>query len=357
MGKETKISWADHTGNPWVGCSVAHTGCERCYARDFAQKKHGKVRGPWALWGPGQDRLVTKGFWTDAPKWARAAARDGVKRTIFPSLMDPLDAEVYQRAEAPTGVACRATFDRFMQTIRNTVALVRAWKPRTGDGWYPLRDVVGGEVPASALGYPGLTWLLLTKRPENWRWIPEDVRRFCWLLYSASDQPSLDAGMPHLLAAEGFAGLGLSLEPLVGPVDLSRVSWGRGDWCEPLKRDSYRGGLASNALGWVIIGGESGRNARPCDVAWIRDIVRQCRKAGVAPYVKQMGAFPRSEGAGAGWAYDAFTGRDRHWRWDDQRPDGLHVYAQRNASGADPSEWPEDLRVQEFPEGLRNDPR
>lgn len=324
MGKETAISWADHSASPWVGCSVAHTGCSNCYARDFSQKKHGKVRGPWALWGPGQDRLVTKGFWTDAPKWARAAARDGVRRTIFPSLMDPLDAEVYERAEAPPGVACRATFDRFMQTIRVTGEVCAS-------GHHGCGRVACG-------GFGGLTYLLLTKRPENWRWIPEDVRRFCWLLYSASDQPSLDAGMPHLLAAEGFAGLGLSLEPLVGPVrELSRprqvpgsVSW----------FDTRRGpdGQLHALIDWVIIGGESGHNARPCDVAWIRDIVRQCREAGVSPYVKQLGARIHW---GAFGGYSSSNMQSRAFG-------GI-----AHSAGADPSEWPTDVQVQEWPEGLR----
>lgn len=41
------------------------------------------------------------------------------------------------------------------------------------------------------------------------------------------------------------------------------------------------------ALERAIVGGESGPGARPCDVAWVRSIVRQCREAGVACFVKQ----------------------------------------------------------------------
>ncbi len=43
---------------------------------------------------------------------------------------------------------------------------------------------------------------------------------------------------------------------------------------------------------WVIVGGESGPGARPCDVGWIRDIVQQCRAASVPVFVKQLGAKP-----------------------------------------------------------------
>jgi protein gp37 len=69
------------------------------------------------------------------------------------------------------------------------------------------------------------------------------------------------------------------------------------------------------------VGGESGAGARACDLEWIRSIVRQCQAAGVAVFVKQLGAAP------IGWS----VGR-------------------RGRRGGDPAAWPEDLRVREFPE-------
>jgi protein gp37 len=89
----------------------------------------------------------------------------------------------------------------------------------------------------------------------------------------------------------------LSCEPLLGPVDLSPVLHG---------------------LDWVIVGGESGKGARPCEEAWVREIVTDCQAEGVPVFVKQMGS---------SWAY-------RHGA---------------DSKGGDPSYWPTDLQVREFP--------
>jgi protein gp37 len=79
----------------------------------------------------------------------------------------------------------------------------------------------------------------------------------------------------------------------------------------------------------VIVGGESGPDARPCRTTWIRDIVRQCADAQVPCFVKQFGA----------------NAEDGH---------GCHRKLKLNhKKGGDPSEWPEDLRVQQFPEVRR----
>lgn len=71
-------------------------------------------------------------------------------------------------------------------------------------------------------------------------------------------------------------------------------------------------------LDWVIVGGESQRGARPMELAWARSIIAQCEAAGVSVFIKQLGSA---------------TGFNLH-----------------SKSGADPNEWPADLRVQQFPE-------
>ena len=92
----------------------------------------------------------------------------------------------------------------------------------------------------------------------------------------------------------------VSCEPLLGPLDL-------------------RPWLAGPGPAWVIIGGESGPNARPLDLNWVRDILHQCREAGVPVFVKQLGTvWARQNGA-------------RDWK------------------GENPQEWPQDLRVREWP--------
>jgi protein gp37 len=123
-----------------------------------------------------------------------------------------------------------------------------------------------------------------------------------WIGTSVEDQPRADERISELLQVPAALRF-LSCEPLLGPIDLG------------LKR------LGDRGIDWVIGGGES--NGRPCDVAWIRSIVDQCKSAGVPVFVKQLGSDPRH---------------------------GLERLDLRHSHGGDPSEWPEDLRVREMPE-------
>ncbi len=149
---------------------------------------------------------------------------------------------------------------------------------------------------------PWLDWQLLTKRPENvaslvpWGRIwPFNV----WIGVSVENQEWAERRAP--LLAEIPAGVRfLSCEPLLEVVDLSR-------WLEP-----------SPQIDWVIVGGESGPRARAMNLAWATSLVAQCRSAGVAVFVKQLGtAWARASGTDS---------KGGHWE-----------------------QWPEDLRIREMP--------
>ena len=104
-------------------------------------------------------------------------------------------------------------------------------------------------------------------------------RNNVWLGTSVATQEDADRNIPELLKCRDLASkLFVSVEPLVERVSLASVNVG---------------GWVSNALNcgidWVIVGGESGPNARPCNVEWIRDIVQQCKAASVPCFVKQLG--------------------------------------------------------------------
>ena len=89
--------------------------------------------------------------------------------------------------------------------------------------------------------------------------------------------------------------------------------------------------IADVRIGWVIVGGESGPGARECNLDGIRSIVQQCKAADVPVFVKQLGARPVL------------------WR-KTKHVDKLKISISTNdRKGADPSEWPEDLRVQQMP--------
>lgn len=159
---------------------------------------------------------------------------------------------------------------------------------------------------------PYLDWLLLTKRPENVKlcyggpeghahrsWI-ESWPTNAWLGVSVEDQKSASNRIPVLLDVPAKVRF-LSVEPLLQPIDLS-------PWIK--------------SLDWVIVGGESGPAARACEEVWIQSIVSQCKDADVPVFVKQMGS----------------RFYDNGWRW-----------GHKDKKGGDPSEWPEHLRVREFP--------
>lgn len=105
----------------------------------------------------------------------------------------------------------------------------------------------------------------------------------------------------------------------------------------------------SRLISWVIVGGESGPDiARPCDIGWIRGIVGQCKAAAVPVFVKQLGRRPYDDIIAAGWAAEARGYPPHAVPWV---PDFGANWAPRLRSrkGGDPSEWPEDLRVREWP--------
>jgi protein gp37 len=181
-----------------------------------------------------------------------------------------------------------------------------------------------------------------------------------WLGVSVEDQERADERIPLLLQTPAAVRF-VSAEPLLGPVDFGKANglpvfrWAD----KPI--DSFDG-LSGRHLGthaelagrwqrhdvntrrwldWVIVGGESGPMARPCHEAWVRSIVQQCQAARTPVFVKQLGAFP---------IWSLSDGRQANG-------EGGTAQAARLAAGAlnpkcaDPSEWPEDLRIRQFPGG------
>jgi protein gp37 len=281
MGAETKIQWCHHTFNPWVGCTRVSPGCVHCYAEAQNVRWRGGVN-----WGPGAERRVTSASnWREPLKWNREAEAAGERRRVFcASLADWADAE------APEG------------------ALPWLWELIRACSW--------------------LDFLMLTKRthrireclPPDWG----DGYANVWLGTTVEDQSRADERIPRLLEVPARVRF-LSMEPMLGPVDLDLMAL---DGPRLLARWSQ--------LHWIIVGGESGPGARPFYIDWARDIVRQCRGAGVAPFVKQFGANPRMT--------DTQNGATVDFR--------IALTLDR-AHGGDPREWPEDLRVREFPKETR----
>lgn len=184
------------------------------------------------------------------------------------------------------------------------------------------------------------TFQVLTKRSDVMltqvlAWLA-DARGNCvppniWLGVSVENQACADQRIPNLLGipATRF----LSVEPLLEPVNL-RGAFGD---LEP-------------RIHWVIVGGESGPGARPCDVEWIRSVVTQCKAFGVPVFVKQLGAKPYQRCANCGKHIGAHVPGGFV---DACGPAHRELVAQmmriRHSKGGDMAEWPADLQVREFP--------
>jgi protein gp37 len=328
VGSDSKIQWTHHTFNPALGCAKVHTGCLNCYAENeqaVVMRKGGRVN--WGeVWQGGDRVVVADSTWAKPLSWARAAAKAGERHRVFcASLSDVLEVprlpdawpsgwDEKQKAWATErveriGAELASARERLWDIIRKTAF------PMGGRSW----------------GEPGLDWLLLTKRPGNWRLVPEDVRPLVWLGTSASDQETLDDACSKLVATAGFRLTFLSLEPLVGPVDLSEWLPSSDGFYDTLEGPVHRADWPSCPFpGWIILGGESGPKARPCREEWVQTAAEQIDGAwGVRAFVKQMGS---------AWAHShgATTTNDKGEVVPDHK-------------GGDPKNWPEDIRVRDFP--------
>jgi len=195
-----------------------------------------------------------------------------------------------------------------------------------------------------------LRFLLLTKRPQNFfnhlgnvingstfvpdlefekteAWLDGHPPPNVWVGTSVENNEQEDR-MQDLLkipAAKRF----LSVEPLLEDTDI-QAAFGHNHGCSGgfAHPDCEECGWLARKVDWVIVGGESGRNARPCNLDWIRNIVRQCQQASVPCFVKQVGSNPVPFSS---------------------HPDLASLTRFMHPKGGDINEWPEDLRIQEVP--------
>lgn len=279
MGQHTEISWCDSTFNGWEGCEKVSPGCAHCYAE---ARNH---RFGLDNWGPGKPRRRTseanwrkplawnKHGWicdecgTDHQKQTACESAIGHRPRVFcSSLSDWLDDQVQIE-----------WLDDLLKLIHDT---------------------------------PNLDWLLLSKRPENWRgrlaraagyrqgslrlcdevsammirWLDGFAPANVWIGTTCEDQKRADERIPELLKIPAKVRF-LSCEPLLEEIDI-----------EADLDDICDGGyvLGSAPIHWVICGGESSANnrepnIRPMHPDWARSLRDQCQAAGVPFLFKQWG--------------------------------------------------------------------
>lgn len=341
MAKTTAIPWSRSTFNPWIGCTEVSNeangggGCDGCYAREL-DKRH--RYGGAEHWGAGVPRFRTSlNYWAQPAKWNDQAARE-----LRTGEVDPRDADKWSLPGFwPVFPSMCDPFDNEVPT---------EWH---ADLWRTIRAT------------PFLTWLLLTKRVGNVaKMHPGGEYPNVWIGASIVNQKEADRDIPKLLevpAAKRF----VSYEPALGPVDFTRwlgkqVCCGNaqqvngGGFDEPPEFECCREGIPG--VDQVIVGGESSQGkhrARPFDLAWARSTVAQCRAAGVPVFVKQLGSRPIDLDRLAAQPHlpgDTIIGEPTAAQLErleyliEKGSVRLH-----DRAGADPSEWPDDLRLQEFP--------
>lgn len=226
MAENSKIEWCDHTFNPWIGCTKVSPACDNCYAENLMDTRYGRAK-----WGAGQERVRTAASnWSQPRKWNRQAEASGTRPFVFcSSLADVFDNEVDEDWR----------FDLF-KLIEET---------------------------------PNLVWLLLTKRVGNviamshkaWGGMPRNVA----IGATMASQLEYDRDRMKLARVKEVVDplftFG-SFEPMLGPVILDK-----------------------NAPDWIIVGGESGPNARAMDLDWARSLRSQSAELRRVFNFKQVG--------------------------------------------------------------------
>jgi protein gp37 len=404
MPQKTGIEWTDFSsqliryrdadGKDVWACAKVSPGCAHCYSEAIAER-FGRG-GPFTL---PVVRSVTPYFAEDeARKILRSKQLSG-RRVFVGDMTDVFGAwvpdELLDRMFAV--FACRPDVSFQVLTKRpDRLAAYVGGPDRRHTVWDACAELL--DIGIGRLGGAGLRDFV-NRVDANHHLDPLWPLPNVHLGTSVEDQRRADERVPHLLRAPAAVRF-LSCEPLLGPVDVSK--WLRqtshyhlclcvsgalknndfagltDDGGNPLDAaqakaelqalrgkginlvpsggcdnfDPYEHGCRGHEnprIHWLICGGESGPGARPMNVEWAKSLVAQCKAAGVPAFVKQLGANVVTHGC---------TGPGEHWPRDDwagelvELPGGQSLgwrVRLRDRKGGSPAEWPEDLRVRDFP--------
>jgi protein gp37 len=239
------IPYVDRTWSPLAGCKPESTGCAHCWAARMAATRLSrlpKYRGLAVMAG-------------GEPEWTGA--------TCFTP--DELEKPLHWRK--PRRVFCCDMGDIALASADELEAILRTI-------WACQQH----------------TFLLLTKKPSllleqmTVSYFPSNVH----LGVTAEDQTRFNERVQWLLKAQASVKW-LSLEPLLGPIDMTAEYLTKKLGCYPFPtlESKYRTQLV-HMVDWCVVGCEAGPRRRPCKLEWVESIVRQCTDAGVAVWVKQL---------------------------------------------------------------------
>jgi protein gp37 len=345
MSEKTKIAWCDSTVNPVHGCDKVSDGCKNCYITSttpfrVSGMKHGDPRTyhpnafklaeklnrrPWIC-----DRCGASGEY-EFGECDCGKTTSHRRRIFWESLGDFLDTkweiawlaamlDTIRRCDQCVHIIVSKRWENFESRL-GKVCGTFGWKE--GTKRTPAHEFVAGWVSGIR--------------------VPKNIIGLC----SVENQEVFWERVPQFVDVP-LACRGLSMEPLLGEIDMElqhgcrscnhpgNIISGLGP-CERCNGTRHE----PSGIDWIIVGGESGDKARPCNVVGIRDLVKQGKSAGVPVYVNQLGFRPiTSEETPDGWpAGTRLTSRSCE----------TALVNLRDKKGGDPEEWPADLRVRQFP--------
>ena len=279
MGDKSKIEWTDATWNPIRGCSRVSEGCRNCYAESIAAR----------FSGPGQAYEGLVEMTPSGPRWT------GKVTLQVEHLNDPL------RWKRPRRIFVNSMSDLFYEGV--------------SDEWIDQIFIVMALAATH-------TFQILTKRPDRMAEYfgelfaghmyevagksehPEAVMAAfanglpnVWAGVSVEDQRNADERIPLLLQTPAALRF-ISAEPLLGPIDLALDCIDKDEKGRPFYLhdkemwhpcDYACGKDIAGGIDWVIVGGESGPDARPMHPDWARSLRDQCISANVPFFFKQHG--------------------------------------------------------------------
>jgi len=202
-------------------------------------------------------------------------------------------------------------------------------------------DCLGDSWARRMRKLPSAKRILEWKREGYLQFPPRNV----WLGVSVEDQETADKRIPLLLKTPA-AVRWISAEPLLGPIDLHQYTFQfsvcqvpkDGTTVRALRGMLHQAGKhlaqsqGTDLLDWIVVGGESGPNARQTNVEWVRSLINQASAGCVPIFVKQLGAKPVD------------------WRSDEPEVPPYEFLPFADRKGGNINEWPVDLRIREYPE-------
>jgi protein gp37 len=263
----TNIEWSEVVWNPVTGCTKISPGCKNCYAETIANR-----------------------FWKDRKFTDVVCHEDRLEqplhwkkpRMIFVNSMSDLFHK-----DIPF-VFIDKIFDIMVTTPRHTYQILTKRPERM------LEYCMYQDEKMRSFGYGGFIF------PD-----------FIWMGTSVENQKEANERIPILLQIPAKVKW-ISAEPLLEPIDLIKIE------------------TKNTKIHWVVVGGESGPKARPCNIFWIKEIVGICKIQNIPVFVKQLGSKPYYEG-------------------DTSVFSGVKIIFDGNGKNDKIENFPEDLQIREYP--------